>query len=246
MPNTQPTPDAAVSALPVASAPKPMPMGIKTIYVEFTLGDRPPGAPGKKDFQLKDVLGLSSPLIVRDICAAANLNMRMAITKQNKLLLQKVLDTLYITDTQYLSKPDEERRPVLGAEGFGLRCAAPGSISGSNPAHSLNPGNDDVAAMLAAGKQVYSRFSTSLLPLGSMDLFGDNESLSDASEPNTGAKTKGGKGGGATLRFGKAAALTSKSVTTAAAKGSEAKAKSQTKEPTATTTRRKTRSSANA
>ncbi|KAG8718036.1 hypothetical protein FRC09_013257 [Ceratobasidium sp. 395] len=212
MPDTQPAPDAAVSAALVASARTPMPMGIKPIYVEFTLGDRPPGTPGKKDFQLKDVLGLSSPVYstVFPICVLARVEARIA-----------------------------------------TKAAAA----------ALNDADKSVEDMIKEVRNTTIK-SVMLIPCRQRS---DGQrpypiapELSDASEPDTGAKAKGGKGGEATPRFGKAAtstsksaatgkkaASTSKSVTTTATKGSGTKDKS-TKEPTVTTTQRKTRSSANA
>ncbi|KAG8773249.1 hypothetical protein FRC12_002643 [Ceratobasidium sp. 428] len=213
MPDTQPAPDAAVSAALVASARTPMPMGIKPIYVEFTLGDRPPGTPGKKDFQLKDVLGLSSPVYstVFPICVLARVEARIA-----------------------------------------TKAAAA----------ALNDADKSVEDMIKEVRNTTIK-SVMLIPCRQRS---DGQrpypiapELSDASEPDTGAKAKGGKGGEATPRFvgkaatstsksaatGKKAASTSKSVTTTATKGSGTKDKS-TKEPTVTTTQRKTRSSANA
>ncbi|KAG8760114.1 hypothetical protein FRC12_009621 [Ceratobasidium sp. 428] len=138
---------------------------------------------------------------------------------------------------------------------------APQSVPPSGPAHLLNPADADVAALLAAGKGAYCRVSADLLPLGSIDLFDDGK-LSEAAESDSGAKAKGanggaksksattGKKGAATSKKGtatnKKAASTAKSATTSAAKGSGAKAKSQTQPQTATTARRTTRSSAKA
>ncbi|KAG8709657.1 hypothetical protein FRC09_000533 [Ceratobasidium sp. 395] len=100
-----PAPAAPVSAASVASAPGSAPaqrgaQGITPIHVEFNICTRPKGTPGKDKFQLKEVLGLSSPVYssilinVHDIGVAARLNMTETISKQNKYLLRKVYDTI--------------------------------------------------------------------------------------------------------------------------------------------------------
>ncbi|KAG8681821.1 hypothetical protein FRC09_017207 [Ceratobasidium sp. 395] len=98
-------PIAPVSAASVASAPGSAParrgaQEITPIHVEFNICDRPKGTPGKDKFQLKEVLGLSSPVYssilmnVHEIGVAARLNMRETISKQNKYLLRRVFDTI--------------------------------------------------------------------------------------------------------------------------------------------------------
>ncbi|KAG8792363.1 hypothetical protein FRC12_006289 [Ceratobasidium sp. 428] len=98
----------------------------------------------------------------------------------------------------------------------------------------LNSTDADVAALLAAGKGACSCFSAELLPLGSVDLL----------EPKgaTAASNSKSATGKKVATTNKKAASTVKSATTTATKGFEAKAKSQT----ATTTQRKTCSSAKA
>ncbi|KAG8713419.1 hypothetical protein FRC09_018744 [Ceratobasidium sp. 395] len=117
MVNVQSAPVAPVSASAVAPAPAPTRArggedGLPVINIKFTVGDRPKGTPGKGSFQLKEVLGLSSPvyssilLNVRDICGAGRLNMRKTISKQSKPLLRKVYDTIIDVYTGLLKFDD--------------------------------------------------------------------------------------------------------------------------------------------
>ncbi|KAG8722322.1 hypothetical protein FRC09_006438 [Ceratobasidium sp. 395] len=117
MVNVQSAPVAPVSASAAAPAPAPTRArggedGLPVINIKFTVGDRPKGTPGKGSFQLKEVLGLSSPvyssilLNVRDICGAGRLNMRKTISKQSKPLLRKVYDTIIDVYTGLLEFDD--------------------------------------------------------------------------------------------------------------------------------------------
>ncbi|KAG8792362.1 hypothetical protein FRC12_006288 [Ceratobasidium sp. 428] len=88
MANAQSAPAAPVSTSGSAPAPGRA-QGVTPIPVKFILGNKPMGTPGEGNFQLKETLGLGSPvyssmlLNVWDVCVSARLNTRATISKQN-------------------------------------------------------------------------------------------------------------------------------------------------------------------
>ncbi|KAG8706899.1 hypothetical protein FRC08_000807 [Ceratobasidium sp. 394] len=128
--------------------------------VVFKTGPRPKGTPGKKDFNMRDVLGLSGPTYthvlenIRKLCILYGLDMGKTITSQEKSRLH----TLYSEAIRVYPGFSEFKDPVWPVEAFVYVVLKGGSEKSKRVSAQAQAGTDaglpaSDPAPLAAGRE---------------------------------------------------------------------------------------------